>query len=75
MTEYLDHPPADWFVFEVLPENEGGQNWVAFLIDVPPDDFVLHRRPARSGCFRIPGEHESRDAAWDALEDLMATRH
>jgi hypothetical protein len=24
---------------------------------------------------RIPGKHRNQDAAWDALEDMIATRH
>jgi hypothetical protein len=33
------------------------------------------RRTAREAFVRIPGKHRNRDAAWDALEEILATRH
>jgi hypothetical protein len=30
---------------------------------------------AREALVRILGKHRNRDAAWDALEDMLATRH
>ncbi len=30
---------------------------------------------ARQAFVRVPGKHRSKDAAWAALEDLLATRH
>ena len=32
-------------------------------------------RTAREAWVRIPGKHRNRDAAWDALEEILATRH
>ena len=32
-------------------------------------------RIAREAFVRVPGKHRSKDAAWAALEDLLATRH
>jgi hypothetical protein len=32
-------------------------------------------RTAHEAWVRIPGKHRNRDAAWDALEDMIATRH
>jgi hypothetical protein len=32
-------------------------------------------RTAREVYVRVPGKHRSKDAAWAALEDLIATRH
>ena len=41
-----------------------------------PRDHCSGERPARQSCwYRIPGKHRNRDAAWDALEDMIATRH
>jgi hypothetical protein len=37
--EYLDRLPADWFVLEVMPQKDGGQDWTALVIDVDPDDL------------------------------------
>jgi hypothetical protein len=38
--------------------------------DYQPSDFKAQQR-----WLRIPGKHRNKDAAWDALEDMMATRH
>jgi hypothetical protein len=76
--EYLNQPPRGWFVLDVMKRKERGRDWVALMIDIDPDtdDFrVWGRRPV-SRCFiLIPGEHRSRDAAYDTLENMMATRH
>jgi hypothetical protein len=45
-----------------------------------PSKLGLRRRPEKAGrarevWVRIPGKYRNRDSAWDALEDLMATRH
>jgi hypothetical protein len=58
-----------------LPEKERGRDWAALMVH--PDDFWDHDSPApaRQGWFRIPGRYRSRDAAWDAIRDMMATRH
>jgi hypothetical protein len=37
--EYLDHPPVDWFILDVLREGQRGGSWSAFLVDVHPDDM------------------------------------
>lgn len=76
----LDHPLAGWFVLDVFRQSSRGWDWCAFMIDVDPDseafiEWQQWRRPARDCWVRIPGKHRSRDAAWDALEDMMATRH
>ena len=47
----------------------------AFLY-VHPNEYRPHAdRTAREAWVRVPGEHRDRDAAWDALEAIMATRH
>jgi hypothetical protein len=32
-------------------------------------------RTAREAWFRVPGKHRNKEAAWDALQDIIATRH
>ena len=47
----------------------------AFLY-VHPDDYRPDRgRTAREAMVRIPGKHRNRDAACEALEEMLATRH
>jgi len=45
------------------------------LFYVHPKDYRPGPRRARQRWFRIPGKHRNIDAAWDALNALMATRH
>ena len=76
--EYLDHAPAGWFVLDVLRKASRKRNWVALMIDMHPEDFKKYRhgvRKAQSGWVLIPGKHKNLDDAWDALENLIATRH
>lgn len=48
---------------------------VAFLY-VHPDEYRPDgSRTAREAWVRIPGKHRNKDAAWDALQDLLVTRH
>jgi hypothetical protein len=35
--EYLDRPPAGLFVLEVMRREARKRDWVALMIDVPPD--------------------------------------
>jgi hypothetical protein len=76
---YFDQPPAGWFCLSVMRRTCRGWDWVALMVDDDPDtdDFrVWGRRDVKSECFvRIQGKHRSRDAACDALENMMATRH
>ncbi len=69
--ESLDRPPRGWFALIVLRETARKWDWVAILSDVEDADAPI----ARCGLFRIPGKHRNYDAAWGALEDMMATRH
>jgi hypothetical protein len=36
MIEYLDRPPAGWFVAAVIPEKERSRLWVALMTDTDP---------------------------------------
>ena len=91
--EYLDRPPSDWFVLDVMRKEQRKWDWIALMVNVDPDDlkncacnfpalFYVYPddyrpgdRKAHQGWVRIPGKHRNRDAAWDALEDMISTRH
>jgi hypothetical protein len=45
------------------------------LFYVHPKEYRPGQRTARQRWFRIPGKHRNLDAAWTALEELIATRH
>jgi hypothetical protein len=72
--EYLDRPPPGWFVLDVMRCEARKWDWCASMLDVPYDDFMNHRA-ARHCWVRIPGKHRTRDDAWEALENMMVTRH
>jgi hypothetical protein len=72
--EYLDRPPSGWFILDVMRRERRSWHWSALMIDVPYDDFQ-NGANTRSCLVLIPGKHRNRDAAWEALEDMMATRH
>ncbi len=74
--KYLDRPPPGFFVLDVLRRQARKHDWDALMIDVPPDEHCGNGRRATSSVWvRILGKHRDRDSAWDALEDMMATRH
>jgi hypothetical protein len=60
-TRYLDRVPTGWFPLTVCRAKSRGWDWVALLIDMPPEE---HRRRLRAA----QGRHKSRDAAWDAFK-------
>jgi hypothetical protein len=63
---YLDSPPAGWLALHVCRTAARGWEWAGLMVD--------HGR-TRAAWIRIPGRHRSADAAWDALQDMIATRH
>ena len=71
--EELDRPPPGWFALDVMRKSRTW-DWVALMLDVDPEEHCLGR-PGRGCWVRFPGKHKSRDAACDALQDMMATRH
>jgi hypothetical protein len=80
--KYLDLPPSGWFVLDVMRNKARGRDWTALMADFDPDDYdpddpnyVGPPANAHDAWVRIPGKHRDRDAAWDALEQMMATRH
>jgi hypothetical protein len=77
--EYLDRPPPGWFVLDVMRKESGKSDWVALIINVHPDELKHSLCKTaflyREAWVRVPGEHRNADAAWDALEGFVATRH
>jgi hypothetical protein len=73
--KYLEQPPADWFVLDVMQCHARGRDWTALMIDVDPDHYRAGFRAAQQCWVRIAGKHGNRTAAWNALENMMATRH
>jgi hypothetical protein len=71
----LDRPQPGWFVLDVMRSEDRKWDWVALMIDVHPEDHRLGHRPVRECWVRIAGKHRNRDAAWEALQDIMTTRH
>jgi hypothetical protein len=45
------------------------------LFYVHPKEYRPGERTACQRWVRIPGKHRNRDAAWNALEEIIATRH
>ena len=76
MLDRLDRPPAGWFVLDVMQEPRKRVYWIALMIDIDPDgdDFKNHA-PTRSVYVRVPGKHRNWHAAYEAIEDMLATRH
>jgi hypothetical protein len=75
--EYVDRPPPGWFVLDVMRRKTRSREWAALMVDFDPDDPNCVGPPAgaHNAWVRITGKHRDRDAAWDALEQMMATRH
>jgi hypothetical protein len=45
------------------------------LFYVHPKEYRPGLRKAQQRWFRIPGKHANKHAAWNALRDILATRH
>ena len=62
-----------WYILDVMRKSSRGVQWAALLIDVDPDVD----RPCDAGCscWLDLGRHKSRDDAWDAALQMIATRH
>jgi hypothetical protein len=82
---YLDQPTAGWFALDVMKENSRKREWVALMIDVHSADLKILRELGRSvpgiryslreAWLRVPGKHRNKEAAWGALQDMLAPRH
>lgn len=77
--KFLDQLPDGWLVLRVMPLEEDGREWWALVTDVNPDtdnlSWWLRNRSNDETFIRIPGEHETYEAACDAFEVMTATRH
>ena len=69
----LDRLPDTWLVLDVMRRKARSQAWTALVVNVHPHDCPPGAR--RQGWLPVPGRHASKDAAWDALRDAIATRH
>ena len=68
----------DWCALMVdVPPDDLKSCTVEFpaLFYVHPKKYRAGHRKARQCWVRIPGKHRTKDAAWEAFENLMATRH
>jgi hypothetical protein len=77
MTPTLDEIPAGWFVCAVMRRRPRFWEWVALVSNCDPDADDRALRPVEpAGAFvPIPGKHRNRDAAWEMLEAMIATKH
>jgi hypothetical protein len=80
--EYLDRLPAGWFALGVLKKDTRRLDWAAHIVDVHPDDLETRIRDYRcggravgEGWLSVPGKHRTADDAWEALQNMIATRH
>jgi hypothetical protein len=75
--EYLDRPPPGWFVLDIMKRRSRSWDWSALVIDIDPEDLRAggRSRDRAEAWVRIPGKHRHREAAWEALQDVIATRH
>jgi hypothetical protein len=79
--KYLERPPPGMFVLSVMRQARSsrlgrGWDWAALMIDVDPEEHCSGERQAEHAVWvRIPGKHRDQIAAWNALEDMIATRH
>jgi hypothetical protein len=63
-------------IIDVDPDDlKGCQCDFPALFYVHPKDYKPGTRKTSQGWFRIPGKYKSKDLAWEALEEMMATRH
>lgn len=74
--EHLSAELADWHPLAVMLTHEGADDWVALMIDMDPDEFGRERgRPVQQRWVYVPGLHQDIDSAWEALLDMLETRH
>lgn len=68
----------DWVALMISVHPEELKNCICdfpALFTVNPDDYRPGSRIAKQCFVRIPGKHRDRDAAYNALENMIATRH
>ena len=72
--EWVDRPPDGWFVLDVMKLKKLRKwDWLALMIDIDSDD--KHCRRVREVYVRIPGKHRTYEDAWEAMEEMISTRH
>ena len=67
----LDRLPDTWLVLDVMRRKARSQAWTALVVNVHPHDCPPGA--LRQGWLPVPGRHASKDAAWGALRDAIAT--
>ena len=72
--EKVDRVPSGWFLLEIMRIDPQGWSWVALMSSRDPHRPVAAHIARRYVYVRIPGKHRSRDAARDALRDMVTTR-
>jgi hypothetical protein len=70
-TETIDRLPHGWIVADICKRQPRSREWVALVTEADPRDVPY----ARAAWVRIPGQHRTRPAAWEALAAAYATRH
>jgi hypothetical protein len=89
--KYLDRPPAGWFVLDIAraqsrrswvalmidvpPDELKHCRCGVAMLYIDPREYRPGTRTAHEGWLRIPGRHRTKRAAWNALQDMIATRH
>ena len=72
----IDQAPAGWHILDVRRRTNSRTLWAAIMINVPAEEHCSGQHPASSHVWvAVPGKHRTRDAAWDAFEDMLQTRH
>jgi hypothetical protein len=72
MIETLDRPPPGFRqVGEVMRTGSRKSDWVALMTDAEPSS----QQPGHDCWVRIPGKHRSYEAARNAFEVMIATKH
>jgi hypothetical protein len=66
-TKSLEQPPAGWFVLDVMRGGGRGGDWSALMVDVDPEDL-------KNCACEFPALFYVDPAAWNALQNMMATR-
>ena len=81
VSNFLDRPPAGWFVLDIMRTKARSRHWAALMVDVHPAFFTDEYHPddrsrtIQQAWVRVPGKHRNKEAAWDAMQDMLATRH
>lgn len=75
MTATIDHVPDGWIILDVMRRSAHSWTWVALVVDEWPHVCAEQGRMGQAAWLPVPGKHQNRDAAWEALQDMTETRH